>query len=317
MALGTNHITTTSGDVYIPELWSNEVVAAYKANLVLANLVTNLNFEGKKGAIINIPEGTRGSATAKSQEAAVTFITAVETDVNLTIDQHFHYARVFDDLYTIQALPSLRQFYTDDAGYALAIQVENYLWGRSYALGGGTAGTTVSGVTGDFGTGAFSGADGTTAFDASADTGIGALTDAAIRRSIQRLDDNNVPLSDRALVVPPIEKRNLTGLPRFTEQAFVGEAGGANTIRNGLVGDIYGIPVYVSSNCPTDTDGSVDARMVLLLHKSALVLATQMAVRTQTSYELEFLADVFVADTIFGAIELRDTSGVKLAVAAS
>ena len=43
MALGTNQQTTTTAANFIPELWSDEVIAGYKANLVLGNIVTNIN----------------------------------------------------------------------------------------------------------------------------------------------------------------------------------------------------------------------------------------------------------------------------------
>lgn len=52
MALGTNHNTTTTGANYIPELWSNEVIAAYKRATVMRNLVTMINHQGKKGDTI-------------------------------------------------------------------------------------------------------------------------------------------------------------------------------------------------------------------------------------------------------------------------
>jgi len=67
MALGTNHLTgglgssvaagATAGsvDAFVPELWSDDVIAAYKQNLVMANLVTRLNHVGKKGDAIHIP----------------------------------------------------------------------------------------------------------------------------------------------------------------------------------------------------------------------------------------------------------------------
>jgi len=35
----TNSVTTTTAANFIPEIWSDEIVAAYKKNLVLANLV--------------------------------------------------------------------------------------------------------------------------------------------------------------------------------------------------------------------------------------------------------------------------------------
>ena len=48
MALGTNHQTITTADKFIPEIWSDEVVATYKKNLVLANLIKKISFKGKK-----------------------------------------------------------------------------------------------------------------------------------------------------------------------------------------------------------------------------------------------------------------------------
>ena len=43
MALGSNQVTTSVANNFIPELWSDEVIGAYKSNLVVANLVTKLS----------------------------------------------------------------------------------------------------------------------------------------------------------------------------------------------------------------------------------------------------------------------------------
>jgi hypothetical protein len=316
MALGTAHMTTTTHTKFIPELWSDEVVAAYKSNLVLANLVTRMNHSGKKGDTIHIPKPTRGAASAKAAQTEVTLIAATETELTVSIDKHFEYSRMIEDILEKQALSSMRTFYTDDAGYALAKQADTHLWLQSYTLTGGTINAVSSGTTIDFGTaGTVIGSDGSTAFNAGNDNAA-ALADAGIRKVIQTLDDNDIPMGDRFFVIPPVEKKNLTGLARFTEQAFVGEAGAGNSIRNGLVGDVYGIPVYVSTNCPLDTEGSQDARLCLMAHKSALVMAEQMSVRTQTQYKQEWLGDLFTADTIYGTGELRNDAGIKIAVIA-
>ena len=47
--------TTTTQAVFIPEIWSNEVKAAYESKLVLADLVKNMDFTGRKGDIIHHP----------------------------------------------------------------------------------------------------------------------------------------------------------------------------------------------------------------------------------------------------------------------
>jgi hypothetical protein len=105
------------------------------------------------------------------------------------------------------------------------------------------------------------------------------------------------------------------GLARYTEQAFVGEVGSGNTIRNGQIGDLYGVPVFVSSNADT-TSGSTATRVCMLGHKDFAVLVEQQGIRSQTQYKAEYLGTLFVSDTIYGVKELRDGSAVCLAVPA-
>ena len=307
MALGTNNVTTTTAATFIPEIWSDEIVATYKKNLVLANLIKKMSFKGKKGDSVHIPAPIRGSASVKAASTQVTLIAGTELEVVATIDQHYEYSRLIEDIVEAQALASLRNFYTEDAGYALARQVDTSLiqLGRGVQGGGGTAAYS----------GAFSGADGTTAYVAAANTGLGALTDAAIRRSIQRLDDNDVPMDGRFLLVPPSTRNTLMGIARFTEQAFVGEQGSANTIRNGEIGNVYGVPVFVTSNADT-TSGTTAAKACLMGHKDFAVFIEQMGVRSQTQYKQEYLGTLFTADTLYGVKELRDGAAVALAVPA-
>ena len=312
MALGTNHVTTTTAAVFIPELWSDEVIAAYKSNLVVANLVTKINHKGKKGDTIHIPKPTRGSASVKAASTQVTLIAATETELSISIDQHYEYSRLIEDITSVQALESLRRFYTDDAGYALAKQVDDKIWTLAEGLQGGTVGA------GSYAN-AVIGGDGSTAYDQTANTNTGngsTLTDAGIRKMMQTLDDADVPMNGRALIVPPVEKNTLLGIDRFVSWNNVGEAASANSIRNGKIGDIYGMEVYVSTNCPTEVaaDASTNYRVGMMVHKDALVFAEQMGVRSQTQYKQEYLGDLFTADTIYGVGELRDDAGIAFIV---
>ena len=304
MALGSNQVTTTTAATFIPEIWSDEIAAAYKKNLVLANLFKKMSFVGKKGDTVHIPSPTRGTASLKAANTQVELQAATEGDVVVTIDKHYEYSRLIEDIVEAQALTSLRRFYTEDAGYALSKQVDTSLvqLGRGFNGGGGTAA---------YG-GAYIGGDGTTAYT-SGSSNASALTDAAIRRTIQRLDDNDVPMDGRFFIVPPSSRNTLMGLARYTEQAFVGESGTNNTIRNGEIGNLYGIPVFVSSNCDTATGG---ARIALLGHKDAAVLVEQQGVRSQTQYTQEYLGTLYTADTLYGVKELRDGSAFALAVPA-
>ena len=302
MALGTNHVTNTTGATFIPELWSDEIIAAYKQNLVMANLVSKMSFKGKKGDTLHIPKPTRGAAALKAASTQVTLQAATESEVQVLVNKHYEYSRLIEDITETQALASLRKFYTGDAGYALAKQVDTDLiqLGRGAQGGNGTVAYDKAVIA----------SDGTTLYTGGNEA---AITDAGIRKVIQTLDDADVPMDNRVLVLPPVARNVMMGLARFTEQAFVGEIGGGNTIRNGEIGNVYGVKVYVSTNCETATG---DARIGMMFHKDAFVLAEQMGVRSQTQYKQEYLATLFTSDMLYGVKELRDEAAIAIAMSA-
>jgi N4-gp56 family major capsid protein len=308
----TNSVTVSSAATFVPEIWSDEIVASYKKNLVLANLVMKMNFRGKKGDVIHIPAPTRGSASLKVATDAVTLIAASNTEVQVTIDKHYEYSRLIEDIAEIQALNSMRQFYTADAGYALARQVDTNLVQLGRAFNGATVGTDDY-ATSNTTTKAFIGSNGTTAYN-STTSNAAALTDAAIRRTIQRLDDNDTPMDGRFFVIPPSSRNTLMGLARYTEQAFVGDG---NAIRNGEIGNLYGIPVFVSSNADTGAGTSGTDRICLMGHKDSMVLVEQVAVRSQTQYKQEYLGTLFTADTLYGVKAMRTAATVGAALSSS
>ena len=317
MAYPTPAVTVTTADKFIPEIWSDEIVAAYKKNLVLANIVMKMNFKGKKGDVVHIPAPTRGNASEKAASTAVTLIADTETEVTVNINKHFEYSRFIEDIVEAQALNSLRQFYTADAGYALARQVDTSLIQLGRSANGGTAGSARY-------TAGLVGGDGTTTFDYTANTNTGnasALTDAAIRRTIQRLDDNDTPMDGRFFIIPPSSRNTLMGLARYTEQAFVGNG---NAIRNGEIGQLYGIPVYTSSNADSasatanfPTSGSAIARVCLMGHKDSMVLVEQVGIRSQTQYKQDYLATLFTSDTLYGVAALRSAATTGQALSSS
>lgn len=304
MPLGSTHVTKATAASFIPAIWSDEVIASFKKKLVMANLIKSMSFVGKKGDTLHIPAPTRGVATAKAASTQVTLIAATEGERLININKHFEYSRLIEDIVETQALASLRGFYTQDAGYALARQIDTDLIQLGRSVNGG-AGNNVYAS-------AFSGADGTTAYVAGANTGLGTITDIALRRSIQRLDDADVPMEDRFLVVPPSSMNALRGTARFTEQAFIGNG---SAIRTGQMGDLYGTPVFVTTNTDT-TSGTTAARVAILGHKDFAVLAMQKEVRSQTQYKQEYLGNLFTADVLYGLGELRDDACVVLVVPA-
>lgn len=338
MGLGTNQVTLAVANNFIPELWSDEVLATYKNKLVLGNLVTKISFKGKKGDTLHIPVPARGTASVKAANTQVNLLASTNSEVQVLINKHYEYSKLYEDIAEMQSLSSMRKFYTDDAGYALARQIDQDL----QLLGAGFNGGTLSGTGTTSYEKAVLGGDGVTNFSGATPGNGTSLTDAGLRRMIQTLEDSDINSSELSLIIPPVEARTLRGIARFTEQAFVGSG---DTIKTGMLGNLYGVEVYTSSNCPwihvdsgtstqfvsfsstsptTGTDalgetvtisGSITKyRAGMLLHKDAMALAEQQSIRSQSQYKLEYLGTLVSSDTVYGVKELRDYAALAFII---
>ena len=305
----TSIVNNTSAATFIPEIWSDEVIAAYKKNLVLANLVRKMSFKGKKGDTLHIPKPTRGTATLKAANTAVTIQADTETEVQVLINRHFEYSRFIEDITEVQALASLRSFYTEDAGYALAKQVDDDLIALGQTFGNGTTSWVhsnsyyIDAVTG------------LTAYAADTVVTADVFTDAGFRRLIQLMDDADVPMDGRKFAIPPSLRNAIMGIDRYNSSDFVDGRG----VQNGKIGSLYGIDIFVSSNMPVietaveNTAGDA-VKAALLFHTDTMVLAEQLGVRSQTQYKQDYLSTLYTADTLFGTKVVRPEAGFVLAV---
>jgi N4-gp56 family major capsid protein len=305
-AVGLSEVGT-----FVPEIWSDEIRAAYEKNLILANLVKKLSMKGKKGDTINIPAPVRGAAYAKAENTAVTLQNNTESSVIVTIDKHFEYSRLIEDIVEVQALASLRNFYTSDAGYALAKQTDDDLFNLGKTLGNGT--TTWIHSNSFYN-------DASTGLTAYAEDTVvpgDVFTDAAFRGLIQKMDDADVPMDNRCFVVPPSLRNAIMGIDRYVSSDFVN---GSGNVSKGKIGELYGIDVYVTSNCPiveTAANNNVNTgnvKAAMMFHKDTFILAEQMGVRSQTQYKQEYLANLYTADTLYGVKTYRPDSGFVLVV---
>ena len=300
----------TEANTFIPEIWSDEIRAAYEKNLILANLVKKLSMKGKKGDTIHIPAPVRGAATAKAENTAVTIQGNTESEVVVSVNKHFEYSRLIEDIVEVQALASLRNFYTGDAGYALARQTDNDLFLLGQTLGNGTSSWVHNAsFYNDASTGL-------TAYAVDTVAAADVFTDAAFRGLIQKMDDADVPMDQRCFVIPPSLRNAIMGIDRYVSSDFVN---GSGNVTKGKIGELYGIDIYVTSNCPiveTDADNAAggDLKAAMMFHKDTFILAEQMGVRSQTQYKQEFLANLYTADTLYGVKTYRPDSGFVLVV---
>lgn len=346
MGLGTNQTGVVVADKWIGEIWQDEAIATYEAKTVMRNLVEVFQHQKHKGDVIHRPNPGRGEASAKAVNTQVTLIADTANEITISINKHYEYSKMYEDIADLLALDGMRRFYTKDAGYALAKRIDAEL----HKLGASAQGGTVSaaalyekGVIGGDGSTLFSGA-------ANTNTGNGtALTDAGLRQAMQTLEDSDVNTAECGLVVPPTVIRTLRGISRFTEQAFIGDG---KTIRTGRIGNLYGVEVYASSLCPwihvnsvtgtqsgtfsstaptgasytddfaltvdwnTSSPTDTKYRACLLVHPDAMVLAEAQSIRTQQQYKQEYLGYLVTSDCIFGTAELRDYGSIPIIVPA-
>ena len=271
--------------VFIPEIWSDEIIAAYEKSLVVKPTVRAMSMVGKKGDTIRVPKPVRGNASVKTTEDTVTLIGSSSGDLVITIDQHYEYSRLIEDITDVQALNSMRQFYTSDAGYALATRVDSAIIAEAANFTAQLQSTAGGAV-------------------ASAGTAL-AFNDLSFREAIQVLDDNDVPMDGRVFIIPPAIKKDMLGITNYISSDFVT----GMPVANGKIGSLYGVDIYVSTNLPTE---NTDEKGALLMHKDAIVFAEQLGVRVQTQYKQEYLADLMTADTLYGTETYRPEAGVRL-----
>lgn len=267
--------------------------------------------KGKKGDTIHIPKPVRGSAAAKAENTAVTIQNGSHTEVTISLDKHKEYSVLIEDIVAVQALDSLRKFYTDDAGYAIAKQVDTDLFALGTQLGDGADDDNWIHSNSYF----IDASSGLTAYAVDTVTTSDVFTDAGFRQLIELMDEQDVPGDGRYLVIPPSLKNTMMGLERYVSSDFRD----ARSVSTGKLGSIYGIDIYMTTNSPTvETagDNSVGDALVaaMLFHKDTFVLSEQMGIRTQTQYKQEYLANLMTADMLYGVQCLRPESGFALIV---
>jgi N4-gp56 family major capsid protein len=310
-------VDKTAAGTFIPEIWSDEVIAAYQKNLKMAPLVKKMSMAGKKGDVIHIPKPIRGAAAAKAEATAVTIQANLESELTITVDRHFEYSRLIEDIVETQALSSLRQFYTGDAGYALALQVDTDLINAATGFGNRTQTPGVTGASWVNSNVYYSNAGVIAPYAVDTVASGDNFSDVAFRELIKLMDDADVPMEDRVLVIPPAARKTVMGIDRYVSSDFRDD----RTVKSGLIGNIYGVDIYVSSNCPvienaaSNSASTLDTRGCLFFHKDAIVLAEQLAVRSQTQYKQEYLSTLYTADTLYGVEVYRPEAGFVLAIA--
>lgn len=281
------NITPTTGAVFIPEVWSADILRHTRKNLVLANLVKRYDSDVKMGGdVIHIPRLAEVTARTKTPGTAVTFDAATENEYTITVNKHKYFAFTVEDIVKAQSRTDLRSEYTEAAGYSLAKAIDSDIAALHSGLSQNMA---ANGVGGDAST----------------------LNDAGVIAAIELLDAADAPRDGRSFVIHSEAMADLRGVDKFTRYDAVGKAGLQDGRNNGLVANVYGVDVYMSNNVEEEA-GTPNTLHNLMFHKEAFGLASQVSPKTEAEYSVDELGWKVAAHTLYGVAELRDTFAVDV-----
>lgn len=303
MALGTNQFSNSTVVANIPEIWTPMIMDQLFAKVVAANFFTDLSeFATGGGDIFHLTDlftNTMSSNAQSTQGTALDLQNPATVDVTLTIATHRYAAIQVGDL-TLQQMAriyTINRLYTQRMGSALADDLEDAILGLWSGLTTNSIGDTAT-----------------------------VLSDAEIRQAIEKLDTANFDLRETAWFFHPYAfwvqlgavAKYYDASQRGTYPGFVQTGNfGPMDVSRGLRGQLYGIPIYVTSNVVTNQL----THRNLLAHREAFSFATQTPggnrVRVQSDYFLDYLSTVVVTDIIYGVLESRDAAAVLVNSASS
>lgn len=280
---GNVNIGTTAANVFRPNIWSKEVLMFVKSNLVLLPLVKHYDADVRAGGqTLEIPNVSTITANLKAQNTVVTLNYNTETKTTVTLNKHYESSFLVEDIVKVQSAYDLRSDYTKAAAYAIAEKVDYTLASEMT-----TAWTNASQTVGTYGS---------------------AIDDVKILAVNRYLDDAKAPQTERSLVVTPKGKQEMLNIDKYIRYDAIGIGGTENSIRNGQIGEIYGVKVYMSQNLVV-VDTATDEHNHLFFHKEAFAVAMQMEPRTQATYEQPYLGWLVTVDVLFGCANLREDFG--------
>jgi len=274
---GTQVTTPPYSGTFIPTVWSSKLNVKFYAATTFGD-VSNTNWEGDvksmgdKVIITNIPNIT---ITKYQVGMGLTYEVPAPNVIELQIDQGYYFGVNVNDVLEYQAQPNLMDMFTTDAANQIKIAVDTECF---VAVSGGAAAANV-GATAGLVSNYDMGINGTpvTLTGGTAGNILQKITEMA---SI--LDEQNVPETDRFLLLTPAE-RNMLMSSNLAQAQFMGDA--TFIVRNGKIGRIDRFDVYVSNLLPKaevnfnyDGTANTSAKRHALFagHKSAWTFASQI-----------------------------------------
>ena len=284
MALPTSRPSDAATYEFIPEMWSKKIIDIVRRELVSINVVnTTWKEQLSKGDKVYIPVTTAMNTANVDPTSTATVsnpnTTTGTTAKTITIDYWKESTVQIDDMVKIQTQVSdLLNIMASNAAYALAKDVDTDVNGLFSSLGG-------------YSTSAY-GSDGQT------------FTDDIMIYLMETLDESDVPRKNRSLVIDPSVIADIYKIDKFVHLDYQKVA----VIPSGNIGQIYGVPVYVTNNLTAVSSGT--GNYGCLLHKDAIGLVIQQNLSVEKWRMPAAASDAIAVRSLWGCDELRDTFGI-------
>jgi len=278
IAVSSSFVTSPAySGAFIPTLWSGKLNVKFYATTVFGE-IANTSYEGEIKSmgdtitINNIPSITINNYTVGMN---LNYEVPAPSTVDLNIDKAKYFGVNVSDVLEYQAKPNLMSMFTDDASKQMAISIDRAVLLAEYNAGhasnkGATAGVLSSSV--NLGT----------------DLAPVTLTSSNVLEVILGmatvLDEQNVPDTDRWLIIDPATRMHL--MKSNLAQAYI-TGDDKSILRNGKLGMIDRFTIYLSNQLPkaavgnaigdlTTQANALKRRVLLAGHTSALTFAAQI-----------------------------------------
>lgn len=281
--------STAYSGTFIPTLWSAKLNEKFYTATVFAE-IANTKWEGEiksmgdKVIINQIPDLTISSYQPGQ---GLTYQVPTPSTIELVIDKGKYFAFHVNDLLALQAQPKLMDLFSNDASMQMKIAIDSNVIYNTFT----NAATANKGATAGAKSASFNlGTEGSPyQLASSAASAIDLITSLS-----SVLDEQNVPETDRFLLMSPADRQAL--MKSNLQQAYL-TGDDKSILRNGKIGMIDRFTVYVSNNLPSlaangtswvpgagaSTETAISAttnankrRAIIAGHKSAITFASQM-----------------------------------------
>lgn len=301
---------------FIPAVWSAKLNAKFYAASVFGE-IANTDWQGEvanmgdKVIIINPP-----SISVSKYEVGQNLVYEVPeaSTTELLVDQGRYFAFQINDVLEYQAKPSLLDMFSTDAAERMRLTIDStVLYNTFNKADNANKGATAGRLSGSY--------------DLGTDLAPVTLTGANILQKILELasvlDEQNVPDSDRYLVIDPFT-RTLLLQSNLAQAQFTGDA--TSPVRNGKIGAIDRFTVYLSNQMPRANAGAnspwvsgdnsestitstsaLKRRALVAGHKSAITFASQLT-KMETVRNPNDFGDFVRSLNVFGSKVVKPES---------